>query len=419
VKILMLSKEGDGLGVAHRLVEQGHECFVWIKDPAYRESGKGIVTRVPEWRPKIPESDLVVCDMVGFGHLEELFRRFVKPTLCCSFVLEQAELDRKKGMQLFKAMGLEIPETYAYQTPDEARKAIPGMGFGERGWYLKGTGDLVKSSTACVRDEDELESGLKKIPRALIAQRCVSGIEISTEGWFNGRDFLRPFNHTFEEKKFLVGDLGPTVGCMGSVVRTVGSNRLTQATVEKLKPFLSKISYKGPVDVNCIVDKEHAWALEITARFGYDAVEALLAGLEEPIIDLFFEVATGTKKQMKVSRQTMMALSVTVPPFPSDKETGEAGIPVKGLSDEVLRHTCLMGVRKNGKGFETAGDHGTLLSVTALGGVTESGDFVREAQRRVYRTANGIDVQGKQYRTDVGDRVVKQWGQLAEWGWLT
>lgn len=417
----MMSKEGDGLGVAHRLTQEGHDVSVWIKEPRFELAGRGIVNRVASWRSVFGRSDLVICDMVGFGPLENTLR--LKPCLSCSEFMDQAELDRGLGMRLFRAAGINIPLTIMCKNKAEAKAAVKSEEWGD-GWVLKPSGNKSTSKTICVTDQETWEWSLDFIPEGeLIVQRIVKGVEVSTEGWFNGRDWVRPFNHTFEEKKFLNDGLGPTVGCAGNVVFSAPSNRLTKSTVERLKAGLVQIGYRGPVDVNCIVDKDNAYGLEITARLGYDAIEALLEGLREPAIDLFFEVASGTKKSMKVTSEPMIAVRMSVPPYPMAKPKEEnRGEPVLGLSNGALAHVAITDLYKEGDSYLTAGGDGVLLKATATGDFSASANaderIVREARRRVYRTLDGLKVTGKQYRTDIGLRADRDWRQLKQWGWV-
>lgn len=271
-----------------------------------------------------------------------------------------------------------------------------------------------------VKEKDELDWALQYcVPTgSFLMQAIVDGIEVSTEGWFNGRDWIRPFNHTFEEKCFLAGNLGPATGCMGNVVLSAESDRLTRATVEKLKPFLSTVGYRGPVDVNCIVNKSGAFGLELTARMGYDAIEALLEGLREPAIDLLFECAQGVKKTMDLTTDTMMAVRLSVPPWPSAKpKESDRGKPVSGLDDQVLKHVSATDLYyERGKWYTAAGD-GVLLKATAHGR-RQGSDLVGEVRGRVYRTLDAVKIGGKQYRLDIGERVNKDWAQLKEWGWV-
>lgn len=420
MKILILSKEGDGLGVAHKLVQEGHDVYIYIKEPRFAWAGKGIVKKVDSWREGLGKADLVICDMVGFGVHEELLRRLGKKVISCSMVLEQAELDRGKGMQLFRATGIEIPETYQCKNVEEAAKLAKDLPFSP-GWVIKPDGNIATSKTMVVKDEELFDESLQKVKgSSLILQRIVDGIEVSTEGWFNGRSFVTPFNHTFEEKCFLNDNLGPATGCMGNIVLRAGSDKLTRSTVERLAGFLSHVDYRGPVDVNCIVTKEKAYALEITSRLGYDAAEALMEGLREPLADFFFEIADGSKKNMEVTREAIIAVRLSIPPWPHAKpEAKDRGEPVIGLTPEVLKHVAITDLYKEGERYLTAAGDGVLLKATAVGRPSGEDTLgVKEARNRVYRTLKNIKVRGKQYRTDIGKRVQADWDQLKAWGWV-
>jgi phosphoribosylamine--glycine ligase len=338
MKILIISDTGDGLGVGQRLVHEGHEVAIFIKHKEYAKSGIGIMDRPISWRERLAWCDFVIFDMVGFGHVEEVLRRMGKPYIACSPLMDKMELDRNAGMELFTKLGIQTPETFPFSSVQEAKTALLSMPF-DAGFVIKPDGNIGTGKTLVISHEDELEWALGTYAAGtkMIVQRIVDGVEVSTEGWFNGRDWIRPFNHTFEEKRFMEGNLGPNTGCMGNVVLARESNKLTKATVEKLKPFLLKIGYRGPVDINCIVNEKGAFALEATARFGYDAIEALIEGLREPALDLFFECATGTKKEMDITGDSMIAVRLTVPPYPAeDVPQKEWGDPISGIGTEII-----------------------------------------------------------------------------------
>jgi len=414
MRVLFISKSGDGLGLAIRLQLDGHDVAMWIKEANFTRAGKGIIQRPVSWREKIAWADLVVVDMVSFGVHEQLFRRLGKPYLCCSPAMDEIELDRKKGMQLFEQAKINIPETFYYEGLAKARKEIPTLDW-QKGFVFKPDANIATAKTLVVRDKERLEWVLTQYKEdvSMVVQRIVDGIEISTEGWFNGRDFIRPFNHTFEEKRFMNDDLGPNTGCSGNVVFTTQGDKLTAETVEKLKPFLSKTGYRGPVDINTIINEENSWALEATCRLGYDACEALVEGLREPLIDLLFETATGTKKEMELSNQYLIAVRLTVPPYPMEKVKPEDhGEPILGLDEFKLKHIFLCDVYFEDNELKYAGSDGVVLKATA------SGRDVREAKRRVYRTLKDVKVGSKQYRTDIGDRVPGDIEKLKSMGWL-
>jgi phosphoribosylamine--glycine ligase len=273
-----------------------------------------------------------------------------------------------------------------------------------------------------IKDREELAWAFdtNKAGTSMIVQRIVDGVEVSTEGWFNGRDFLRPFNHTFEEKRFMEGNLGPNTGCMGNVVLARESNKLTRATVERLKPFLSKVGYRGPVDVNCIVNETGAYALEATARFGYDAIEALVEGLKEPFIDVLFETAVGTKKSMDLTEDAMIAVRLSVPPYPAeDVKQKDWGDPIIGINLDNIKHLFLCNVFADHADnlFKVAPADGLVLKATAHGG-KKGADYTSFARDRVYRTLDNIKCSNKQYRLDIGKRVNGDLAKLISWGWV-
>src|SRR3989304_6712676 len=415
MRILLISENGDGLGIAHRLVKEGHIVDCWIKEAQFENAGIGIVNRIDSWRPAIPKADLILVDMVGFGtQVERLATQFGKPYIGADPLMDVAELDRQKGMDLFNKAGIKIPETWSFKNPAEAHSILKM--WKEPGFVIKPCGNVSTADTTICRDKDTFAFSLDQLEneQELIIQHIIEGVEISTEGWWNGRGWIIPFNHTFEEKRFLEGNLGPNTGCMGNIViAEKRSNKLIQNSVMKLESFLKKTKYRGPVDVNCIVTEKEAYGLELTARFGYDAIEALIEGLNEPVANLLFDTATGIKQTMDVTMDFMSAVRLSVPPWPHAKpEKSTKGKPILGLNDQNMKHIYLTDAYKQeGRYYWAAGD-GVVLKATARG------VSVRESVRRVYRTLSNINVLDKQYRLDIGARVESDLNKLKEWGWL-
>ena len=411
MRILVLSREGDGLGFAQALAREGHDVNVWIADRRARRAGVGIVGRPAAWRPLLPQTDLIVCDMVGFGHLRRLFDKMGKPVISCHPDSDRAELDRQFGLALMRLAGIPHPRTWTFSRPSEAR-AVP---FPPKGLVIKPSGNKSTALTTVNRTRDQYLWNLERLPadQPLIVQERVDGIEISTEGWFNGHDWVRPFNHTFEEKRLMDGGVGPNTGCMGNVVLAADENRIVRETVLKLTPFLRKISYRGPVDVNSIVNTQGVFALEFTMRPGYDAIEALTELLREPLGTLLFEVATGVKREMDLpSDEYGIAVRVSVPPWPHARPSAEqAGMPLR-FPREAGKHVYLTDAYLEDGQPRYAAFDGVVAKVTARGRSPS------EARGRVYRTLTNMRIPDAQYRTDIGQRVHSNLTLLRSMGYL-
>src|SRR5581483_10364453 len=100
------------------------------------------------------------------------------------------------------------------------------------GFAVKADGNIGCETSRVLSEPEQLDWALDALPTgcSLIVQRRVKGIEVSTEGWWNGKAWIN-FNHTFEEKRFMAGDLGPNTGCMGNVVVSRGRNKLTRSKI--------------------------------------------------------------------------------------------------------------------------------------------------------------------------------------------
>lgn len=413
MKILLLSNEGDGLGIAHHLSMEGHAVKVYVKDKQkVKDACKGIVKHVAEWRPHVADSDLVISDMIGFGKNEKLFKNMGIPVFACNEFVDMVEFDRAKGIQLFRRTGVTVPFTKTYQNPQEARELLT-LNDEFPGYVIKPHDNQSTSKTLVVHEAEAFDWAIDLYKGVVTIQEVVKGIEVSTEGWFNGRDWITPFNHTFEEKRFMECG-GANTGCMGNVVMRSDGDRLVEHTVQRITSVLRKVSYKGPIDINCIVTKDAAYALEFTSRLGYDAIEALLEGLQEPIADLFFETATGAKKEMALGKDPTIAVRLTKAPWPMDKpDPIDKGMPILGITDENIKHIWFNDIYKDKDGcyLYAAGD-GVICKATA------HGRTVPDAVDRVYRTVNAIKYPDKQYRGDIGKRVPGDVQQLKAWGWL-
>jgi len=426
--VLLISKEGDGLGVAHRLSQEGCRVKAWVRDPKMGRALEGIIDRIDDWVPHLDSADLVITDSVGLGRFETQLKASGRPLLGCSSVLDKVELSRGLGMRLFDTAGIATPETYEFNSCAAADHLIQSQPW-RSGWVLKPDGNKSASKTMVIKEEAHWPESLSKLSpdSSGIVQRRLDGIEVSTEGWFNGTQFVPPFNHTFEEKRFLAGGLGQNTGCMGNVVLAADQrgNALTHATVARLSGFLQQVGYRGPLDINCIVNEEGAFALEATSRMGYDAVEALAEGLTVPLSDFLYGIATGSAKECPLTDQTMIAVRVSVPPWPVRQPDGDShGELVEGIDDETLPHLFLTDVYRDNEGYKTAAGDGVLLKATAKGPARRleddqlQDDYTYYCRSRVYRLLEKIKVSSKQYRIDIGQRVNKDMAKLKSLGWL-
>ena len=399
MKILIMSQAGAGIGIASRLASEGNTVYLFIKHGKVEKVG-GWVAPISAWRPVLPEVDMVICDGQGFGHLETTFKKFGKPVLGCSKIGDVTK-DKWKALEVMSRSGLNVPEAQAFTSPLDAR-------VGRGPWNDPGYKVYSQQCPGVpVNSEDELEwllGGLGDHPVYL--QTLVEGIEVVTEGWFNGRGWVRPFSHSFIQREAYDGGKGPDVGCSGMVKIMGGEDSLVHETLSKMEPFLENIGYKGPISVTNVVDEQGVCTTDMHVGFSYDSSECLLEGLQEDAGDLFFEVATGVRKDIKIGRDYLISARLTVPLWPFSGDTD--GRPISGINERNLNHLFLIGVEADNGKYWSAGSSLTLKA-------TAKGRDIREARNRVYRTLNNVQVQGKYFRADIGQGVEGDMRMLRDW----
>jgi len=417
--ILILSIDGAGVPLALRLVDEGHIVKMWIKNPHAHVLLKGYKnpSRVSDPYKMTDQYDLVLSDMVGTGAVCDNLSKKGKLVLGGGSFNDKLELDRAYGSKVATTLtGVASPNTTEIATKPELATFLDKA---KTPVVIKPLNNKKTSLTLVSNDKQNrmlksvVANGSDNLTPCIV-QETITGIEISTEGWFNGEEWAKPFNHTIERKRLMDGDKGALTGCMGNVVWPTQGNKLTALAIESLKPLLEKVNYIGPIDMNCIVTEDKAYFLEFTSRFGYDAIQAWAEMLKGSLFDYLYAIASRQKDSFTYHNGYSLGVRLTVAPYPG-KEGIDRWKKVKAIDipKEASRHVWLTDVMKNDDEVLLAGGYGVIGCVTARG------TTVRECQRRVYRTIKNISLTDDiQYRNDIGDTVEKDKQQLIDWGWV-
>ena len=428
---LFISKQGDGCALANRIMSEGHRSILYINAKKNRRVGDGIVEMSPISEELIlrdgrvrwgildqllkANPDVVVMDMVGrgFGKVANRVREMGVPVVGGSVFGNTVELNRPYGSQVMKMMGIPVPETHVFNGFPEAIRFVESS----KGAYVyKPSGNKPTHTTYVANGKEDMVGMLKHYSGQtgeFGLQKRVSGIEVSTELWFNGKEVLN-VNHTMEEKSLMDNGIGAKTGSMGSVVwEGHQDSRLYREGVGKAVKALQRANYRGPFNLNTIVTKSKLYGLEFTARFGYDAIFPFLEGHRGKVSDLLYGVATGVLNEIKMRTGWNIGITFCIEPYPIlDNIELPLGVPIVGLNTHNLRHIWLHDVQMENDRYVCAGNGGNL------GVITARGDTIREARRRVYRTMDNLIIPNVMYRRDIGSRVNNDINTLKEQGWL-
>jgi len=432
---LFLSKNGDSLPIAQRIIQEGHKVNFYINDKDKRAVGEGLLQKskvtdelVSNGKCNLgilkqllkPEPDCIVMDMVGegFGDIAAALGK-TYPLVGGSKWGNRVELDRLYGNKFMKVSGINTPGTYAFK---DYKKAISFVEETNKTYVYKPSGNQATTTTYVSEGADDMIGMLEYysgIKEDFELQEKVEGIEVSTELWFNGHEVLG-VNHTMEEKRMMEGNLGPQAGCMGSAVWLgTTKSRLYKEGIGRLVSALKKVDYRGPIDLNTIVTKDKLYGLEFTARFGYNAIFILLEMYKGRVNELMYGVAAGVKIPMNFRANWGIGIDLSVPPYPLDIEPDlYKGILVQGVNKYNLKHIWFYDIEKKDGRYMTSGNGGDICTVTARGDEVGHYHPLRDAKRRAMRTIDNLVIPDVQYRRDIGDRVYDEHKQLMKWGWL-
>src|SRR6266478_1062667 len=414
-KFLLISGGGDGLGLALRLRMEGNDVAVWIREGRAKSNYDGLLAKPKKWDEFLDASTIVIFDSSGGGRTADRLRARGHFVFAGSTFADSLELDRAVALDFMSQAGIRTPESKTFRSWEKAKAYVKERdsrlvfkASGDTGNYLGSYVSYDAQDLIEMLDHfAEVTSGKGK--PEFILQDFVEGTEISTEGWFNGREFMQPWNHTLERKQLMNDGLGPSGGCAGNLVwceREI--NHVIETGIARMAPILADHEYVGPIDLNSVVNEDGVWGLEFTPRFGYDALPALLELVEGgigPTIAAMARLEFPT--ELPLANRKAAGLRVSIPPYPSEHFHPDEGIPVRGLTREDRDHLYFFDVKLN--------DANHLVSTNAFGAivtVTGSGEGITDAFVGPMEIAKRAKIPQKQYRTDLVNVFIREWAKF-------
>jgi len=265
-----------------------------------------------------------------------------------------------------------------------------GKGVKITGEHLHGVGDVMDYSM-----ERIAEDGL------IVLEEKLSGNEFTLQTFTDGKrievmPLVRDYKRAFD------GDTGPNTGSMGSYscpdhglpmigdesVRT--GTRIMEATVQAMNadgtPFKG-ILYGGFMETDGGV-----YLIEYNSRFGDPEAMNALSLLEEPLLDVGWDIIDGSLKKPAFEEKATVCVYVVPDGYPVDPKR-DREVRIREPADSELYFAS---VHEEGGIIRTTGSRAIALLA--------KGDTVEEARSKVYGDVPRIEGDIF-YRTDIGSRV--------------
>ncbi len=427
MRILFVSGVLIGSALCQKLVAEKNDVKLYIHEQEWKKCLDGIVPKTEDWKGELDwvkeGNGIIIFDDVGFGKDQDLLRRDGYKVVGGSEGGDSLETERLYFQEIAQQSGMEILPSYNFSHADEAIAFVKKNG-GK--WVVKQ--DTHQSCLNFIGKREDgsdvlrvLENYKKREAKLIHIQQFANGIEVGIARYFNGNDWVGPIEINHEHKMLHDGDTGPLTPEMGTVLwYTVEECRLFTEVLDKLKPHLQKIDFRGDIDINCMVTKDRAVPLEATPRFGNPSTELQVILHQSPWADFLDALATGKQYPLGCKKGFGVVVSIVVPPFPYQPENSRNSIShiqinlnTEKLSIEDFEHIHFEEGSKIGDSYYWTGKHGAVLYVTAFG------KTISEARDIAYNRVRHIHIPKMHYRKDIGVRVENHdLPRLQEWGWL-
>jgi len=433
-KILIVDNDGVGLSFASRCVAAGHEVkwFLADKDCINKETGDGFkgIEKVPNWVAHVKWADLIFPTSNDlFVERLAFFKGRGAPVFAPSPESAKLEIDRKTGLDVCEAAGLNVAPYKTFKNMKEARSHVEKTA---KRFVFKTMGDNEnKALTYCSKSPADMLGwidrtiSLKQEPigDVMLQNFIEEGIEFGVSRWMGSKGFVGPWNESFEHKKMMSGNYGPNTGEMGTIAAFVEQSKIGEETLAKLEKELISRGHLGDVALGFMIDPSgKPWVLEWTCRPGWPIFNMMLGSIEGDPAQWMIDALNG-KDTTTFKKDIGCCLVLAHGDFPHGHATKRevSGVPILGVTKGNKKHLHPQAVKidvlpdmedkkiVHRPVWNTSGDY--VLVVTGFG------KDVVQCTERAYKTAKQLHISNMILRDDVGEGLKEQLPKLHELGY--
>ena len=403
-----------------RLLTDGHEVKVFVKEPLARGTMAGLVEHTSNWENELDwiaasgDQGIILFENVAEarGELQDRLRRQGFHVIGGSGYGDRLENDRAFAQRVLADIGLQTAEVMEFSEVATADKFIEehparyvlkfnGPNFNPNDNYVGRLPDGA-DVRAVLRTKSLYEEQTEAL--SFVLMQHVEGVEMGVGAYFNGEHFIGEACLDWEHKRFFPGNLGELTGEMGTIATFDRSRKFFERTLKRMAPMLAAGGYCGYINLNTIVNRHGIWPLEFTCRFGYPGF-AVLGPLQQTRWGDLFGAMISREGNATMLPGFCAAIVMTTPPFPYDRETVEeapVGLPVMfdGLSEQDRERLYYGEVGVVNGQLVTSGMYGWTMVATAVA------DSISDASRKAGELADRIIVPNVRYRRDIGAKLV-------------
>ncbi len=432
MNILFISSECIAGNLAILLKNEGHIVKLFIKNKDHRQDFDNLVEKVTNWKKELKwvgKDGLIIFDDVGWGKTQDNLRKKGYKVFGGCELGDKMEQKREFGQKIFKECGLRTVELKDF---DDIEEAIFFIKNNPKKWVVKCNDHSNKFLTyigefSCGKDAVSVLKNYfnnRYINREKITlHERIDGIEMGVGRYFNGSDWVGPIEINFEHTKMFPGDVGPVTSEMGTLAwyDSDEKNKLFVEVLNKLKPYLQSINFRGDFEINCIVNEKGAYPLEVTARMGTPIVHLHSELHKSPWGEFLYAIASGKKYDLKYKKGYGIVNLIATPPFPYGKKHSKETLYGVNVYFDNLNNKELQSLHFEGVSVRVGKDSGQYFISTDDGYIaytTAVADKVEKARMASLEIIKKIVIPKAFYRNDIGKEFEQQIPALKKWGYI-
>ncbi|MGO4433080.1 phosphoribosylamine--glycine ligase, partial [Paenarthrobacter sp. RAF9] len=324
---------------------------------------------------------------------------------------EAAQLEASKAFAKQIMAEANVPTAMARvaTTAEEAADALDTFGAPH---VVKDDGLAAGKGVVVTNDRDEALAHAQACFDAggtVVIEEFLDGPEVSLFVLCDGRTTV-PLSPAQDFKRIFDNDEGPNTGGMGAYTPLEWAPEgLVQEVIDRVaQPTVDEMARRGTPFIGVLycglaLTSRGTRVIEFNVRFGDPETQAVLARLKTPLGALLQAAAKGeldTAEELRWSKDTAVAVVVAAENYPDAPRTGDRIRGLKKVDELDGVHVVHAGTKLDDEG-KVVSAGGRVLAVVALGS-----DLV-EAREKAYDGVELVQLEGSQFRTDIGGKAAR------------